>query len=66
MSLPAHIRDAIQSMGAGAEPELNKKTKAMFAPLIEAGEDVQGFRCFVSRSLKLTLRFRLSAHSSTR
>ncbi|MFZ9500686.1 MAG: alpha/beta hydrolase [Beijerinckiaceae bacterium] len=41
MSLPAHIRDAIQSMGAGAEPELNKKTKAMFAPLIEAGEDVQ-------------------------
>ena len=41
MSLPADIRAAIQAMGASAEPELNKKTKAMFAPLIEAGADVE-------------------------
>lgn len=33
--LPQDIRDALKTMGAGAEPALNQKTKAMFAPLIE-------------------------------
>ena len=41
MSLPANVRDAILAMGPGAEPELNKKTKAMFAPLITPGEEVE-------------------------
>jgi acetyl esterase/lipase len=34
-SLPPDIRAALQSMGAGAEPALNQKTKAMFVALIE-------------------------------
>jgi acetyl esterase/lipase len=38
--LPQDVRDAIQSMGAGAEPALNQKTKAMFVPLIETVEGV--------------------------
>jgi triacylglycerol lipase len=41
MSLPANVRDALLAMGPGAEPELNKKTKAMFAPLIIPGEEVE-------------------------
>ena len=38
--LPQDVRDAIQSMGAGAEPALNQKSKAMFVPLIEKVEGV--------------------------
>lgn len=33
--LPQDVREAIQAMGAGAEPVLNQKTKAMFVPLVE-------------------------------
>ena len=42
--MPTHVREAIQSMGAGAQPELNKATKALFVPLIENGAPVKETR----------------------
>ena len=38
--LPQHVRTAIQEMGAGAQPDINKATKALFAPLLEGGQGV--------------------------
>lgn len=38
--LPHHVRIAIQEMGAGAQPEINKATKSLFAPLLESGAGV--------------------------
>jgi acetyl esterase/lipase len=38
--VPARIWTAIRDMGAGAEPEINKASKAMFAPLLESGDGV--------------------------
>jgi acetyl esterase/lipase len=34
--LPPDVCRAIRDMGAGAQPEINKATKAMFAPLLES------------------------------
>lgn len=39
--LDDHIWTTIRELGPGAEPAINKATKAMFAPLIESGESVQ-------------------------
>ena len=38
--LPQHVRTAIREMGAGAQPEINKATKGLFAPLLEGGAGV--------------------------
>ena len=39
--LDDQIWRTIREMGAGAEPAINKATKAMFAPLLESGEGVR-------------------------
>ena len=38
--LPENIKRAIAEMGAGAQPEINKATKALLGPLLEKYDDV--------------------------
>lgn len=43
-AMPSDVRDALRAMGAGAQPEINKGTKALYRPLVEGGEGVSETR----------------------